>query len=719
MRRWIVTATVMLGACEPEPSPPPPDCDVIADCAVTTCSSDGPTLCAACDEGFTPTVGATACVADCDCQHGGACVAGGGCDCTGTDYEGATCDVPVCDPACENAGACVAPDTCDCEGTGFEGPVCDVPVCDPACENDGLCLTPDACDCTGTGFDGATCDVPVCETACENGGACVAPDVCDCTGTGYEGLSCESPVCATACENGGACVGPDTCDCDGTGYDGPTCDVPACVPACENGGVCVAPDTCDCDGTGHSGATCSVSPSKLVFAAHLDGEGQELWLSDGTVDGTYALVVNPAPDAPFDEPACLDAGNDALDCAFFLPFECELDPTSNPFCGVDGGSYPSRFTALGDHVYFVADDGTHGRELFRTDGASVERLTDVNPGGSSFHGGNGPEATELLFAHDGALYFSATDGTPLEGAYTFGVEPSGKYLVYRYTEATGVVPVPLADPDVELAIGGFTAYDVDLYFIAAQRDGANLDLFRFDGTNPATALGAPTTGRQGNSLRRPLAVEHGVYFAGYDGNFYRGYVYTADAPSPSFATLDFYERQTELYGATAFQGRVCGTTSPEGELVCYDGRPQPDGVARLGPTGLSNGFDTANVADERFCFVASTRSRAIYCTTGAAAAVALSGTEEASGLGSVGGDLWYVRSGFDLVRHAFDVGTPEVVYHAETPVLSAVVAAPGGRFLAVTTSGRSPGLGLYDLDAAAFHLVPDVTSAGPFFAWTP
>ena len=38
------------------------------------------------------------------------------------------------------------------------------------------------------------------------------------------------------------------------------------------------------------------------------------------------------------------------------------------------GSYPDYFTALGDYLYFQADDGTNGYELWRTDGAVTERV---------------------------------------------------------------------------------------------------------------------------------------------------------------------------------------------------------------------------------------------------------------------------------------------------------------------------------------------------------
>ena len=34
----------------------------------------------------------------------------------------------------------------------------------------------------------------------------------------------------------------------------------------------------------------------------------------------------------------------------------------------------------GGHVYFVATDGVHGREIWRTDGTSTTRISDIVPG---------------------------------------------------------------------------------------------------------------------------------------------------------------------------------------------------------------------------------------------------------------------------------------------------------------------------------------------------
>ena len=65
------------------------------------------------------------------------------------------------------------------------------------------------------------------------------------------------------------------------------------------------------------------------------------------------------------------------------------------------------FTALGDAVYFRADDGTNGYELWRTNGTTTELVMDINTGTGGADGSD-PYALTALGDY---LYFYATDGT--------------------------------------------------------------------------------------------------------------------------------------------------------------------------------------------------------------------------------------------------------------------------------------------------------------------
>ena len=65
-----------------------------------------------------------------------------------------------------------------------------------------------------------------------------------------------------------------------------------------------------------------------------------------------------------------------------------------------------HITALNNTVYFVANDGTHGEELWKSDGteAGTVMVKDINP--TNANGGIG-----TLIPMGNTLYFRADDGT--------------------------------------------------------------------------------------------------------------------------------------------------------------------------------------------------------------------------------------------------------------------------------------------------------------------
>lgn len=108
----------------------------------------------------------------------------------------------------------------------------------------------------------------------------------------------------------------------------------------------------------------------LYFAADDGVNGSELWKSDGTEAGTL-LVRDIHPE----------------------------------ISGVYPGSSPSSLKVLDGVLYFKADDGTHGRELWKSDGteAGTLRVTDIGPGS-----GDGVIGGPVVLAN--ALYLMADDG---------------------------------------------------------------------------------------------------------------------------------------------------------------------------------------------------------------------------------------------------------------------------------------------------------------------
>ena len=71
-----------------------------------------------------------------------------------------------------------------------------------------------------------------------------------------------------------------------------------------------------------------------------------------------------------------------------------------------GGSTPDHLTAVGNTLYFEANDGTNGDELWKSDGTAsgTVMVKDIRSGSSS-------SSPNYLTAVGNTLYFRADDGT--------------------------------------------------------------------------------------------------------------------------------------------------------------------------------------------------------------------------------------------------------------------------------------------------------------------
>jgi len=110
---------------------------------------------------------------------------------------------------------------------------------------------------------------------------------------------------------------------------------------------------------------------KLYFGANNGVSGDELWCFDGTTPSMVA-EINPTPDPGDGDTFMMD-------------------------------SSPHNMVVFNDILYFAANDGEHGVELWSFDGTEVKMVLDINPGKY------GSEVQELTVFGD-TLYFSADDG---------------------------------------------------------------------------------------------------------------------------------------------------------------------------------------------------------------------------------------------------------------------------------------------------------------------
>src|SRR6186997_2287445 len=85
-----------------------------------------------------------------------------------------------------------------------------------------------------------------------------------------------------------------------------------------------------------------------------------------------------------------------------------------------GNPFVEHFTTVGSRVFFDADDGIHGRELFVSDGTpdGTHIVKDVYPGsGSGLRFDSGLRDLNALTAAGDRLFFVATDGHNGTGLY--------------------------------------------------------------------------------------------------------------------------------------------------------------------------------------------------------------------------------------------------------------------------------------------------------------
>jgi len=134
--------------------------------------------------------------------------------------------------------------------------------------------------------------------------------------------------------------------------------------------------------------------NKLVFSAYKlniisQAVDLQIWASDGTTAGTKAITnLNP--------------GDPSNAFAIILP---DIFST-----GVNGNYHTHSFNGK---IFFAANDGTHGIELWITDGTSggTSMVKDINPGAdSSLFTSNGEFGSSWFYTST-AFYFAANDGT--------------------------------------------------------------------------------------------------------------------------------------------------------------------------------------------------------------------------------------------------------------------------------------------------------------------
>jgi ELWxxDGT repeat protein len=189
--------------------------------------------------------------------------------------------------------------------------------------------------------------------------------------------------------------------------------------------------------------------------------GEELWRTDGTEDGTVRVKdINPG----------------------------------------EFGSYPSYLTEMDGVLYFFASDGVHGRELWKSDGteAGTTMVKDIRVG--EFPWSSTPVLS--LINVGGTLFFTANDGTSGYELWKSDGTEAGTVMVkdIRPGAADGFDNVSpyLSRPSLTNVLG-------KLYFVA--NDGTNgFELWKSDGSEEGTVMVMNIAEGSASSTPRHLTV---------------------------------------------------------------------------------------------------------------------------------------------------------------------------------------------------------------------
>jgi len=176
--------------------------------------------------------------------------------------------------------------------------------------------------------------------------------------------------------------------------------------------------------------------TKLFFSA-TGPEGAELWISDGTPQGTFAVDIAPGP----------------------------------------SGSFPTDFVRMGEVVYFTANDGRLGRELWKSDGTAggTVLVKDINQVVVPNVGTLSSEA-QLLVVSGNKLFFAADDG--IHGSELWMSDGTG----------SGTVLVEDINPGLAASLPGELVDLGGVIYFSADDGVAGDELWRSDGTAAGTYM---------------------------------------------------------------------------------------------------------------------------------------------------------------------------------------------------------------------------------------
>lgn len=322
----------------------------------------------------------------------------------------------------------------------------------------------------------------------------------------------------------------------------------------------------------------------LYFAATDDDDDTELWRSDGTVSGTFRIKdLRPIYSS---DPSYLTPTDNLL---FFLArsavsYGIKLwvsDGTADGTLSFDNLSDVSELTAVANILYFSANDGVNGEELWRSDGTEIGTymVKNIHPSGSS----NIANMTNV----NGLLYFAASDGTNGSELWQSDGTVDGTFMVKDIHSTADSTPTE------------FEPMNGVLYFSASD-DSYGQELWRSDGTEDGTFMVKDIVAGIDSGSPTALTAVNNLLFFVSDGE-----LWVSDGTGAGTQLLDFAPSvQSFPAELTAFNNLLYfqADNGTDGvELWCSDGTVSGTvQVADINPAGSSNPTELTAVNNQLF-----------------------------------------------------------------------------------------------------------------------
>jgi len=268
--------------------------------------------------------------------------------------------------------------------------------------------------------------------------------------------------------------------------------------------------------TGSDARLTAVGSGVYFRATTFGTAGTELWKSDGTTAGTMMIVDLWPGGGESNVEDITPVGSTTFFTAWYSngsngSHNRELWKTDGTSAGtvlvkdinttsVDAGSDPLNLTNVNGMLYFTADNGVNGRELWKSNGttAGTTMVKEILVGPSGSTPGN-------LMAIGSTLYFSASDGVTGDELWKSNGTSAGTVRVGHSGTSANFTPRNLTN------IGG------SLYFSAFTFE-TGYEIWKSDGTTAGTNVYKELVAGAGGSAPTQFTNVNGVlYYAANDG----------------------------------------------------------------------------------------------------------------------------------------------------------------------------------------------------------